>query len=143
MTKKIYLMGAVIGILGAMLAVGKSTSFAEEVKNKNSMNTQEKTTNETAESTLENWEMGQQSYEEDVKEEREYFQKKYGYEDKFYTLDNEDQLVSDVEGKEKLKEEFNPVSGVLRITNLDTGEVEEQNHYEDIKPVEGATPEFN
>ncbi|MGX7173217.1 hypothetical protein [Enterococcus ratti] len=73
MTKKIYLMGAVIGILGAMLAVGKSTSFAEEVKNKNSMNTQEKTTNETAESTLENWEMGQQSYEEDVKEEREYF----------------------------------------------------------------------
>ncbi|MGX7173216.1 hypothetical protein [Enterococcus ratti] len=48
-----------------------------------------------------------------------------------------------MEGKEKLKEEFNPVSGVLRITNLDTGEVEEQNHYEDIKPVEGATPEFN
>ncbi|GEL92370.1 hypothetical protein [Enterococcus villorum] len=142
MTKKIYVMGAAVAVLGGMLILGKNNSFAEEVEDKNAVSSQEEMTTETAESTLGNWEMGTETHEESIKEEKEYFQKKYGYENKFYTLDSDDLMISDVDGKDNLKEEFNPVTGILRITDLDTGEVEEQDHYEDIKPIEGATPVF-
>lgn len=142
MMKKISLL-SVIGVstLGGMLFLGGNQSFATE-----DAKADQKTILDTIdEASLGEWEMGNASYEEDIAEEKEYFQKKYGYEDKFYQLKEEDKFFTclDEGYDEKLKEEFNPVSGIIRITNENTGEVEEQNHYENIEPIEGATPNFS
>ncbi|MEY8307824.1 hypothetical protein AAK913_14670 [Enterococcus faecium] len=130
-----------ISTLGCALVIGNNSSQAAE-KN---MSNQTTITEAINEKDLGNWEMGKETDEEAIAEEKEYFQKKYGYENKFYTLEKEDQFLScvDEDCEEKLKEEFNPVTGILRVTDEMTGEVEEQNHYEDIKPIKNATPNFN
>lgn len=142
MIKKISLVSVVgFSVLSGALFLGKNYSHAAE----KSISNQTTVSEAISEDSLGNWEMGKETHEESIAAEKEYFQKKYGYENKFYTLEKEDQFLNcvDEDCVEKLKEEFNPVTGILKVTDETTGEVEEQNHYEDIKPIKDATPNFN